>query len=265
MKINLISFVFALLVVLNSTLVYLHYSCSKLPRFKITELADIVEGVPQHMQCENDPRYNKGYKLSLSVNDFWQRFPDGCSDILSETECGFPPCRLSFQLPEALPAFYQIWDAPMKARLLAWLHGTNERSRIPFVHANPLLMIYDLLLIRGSEGASWQAVGGSSLQKGCYMFSHRGIGPIELKDNCWIVATHTKNIYRLKKNCFYKPDTYPRQADWELVIEKGKAVSKYGHIAKLPFGTYLFASGECFMGATLPPTWIQVISVNRIQ
>lgn len=260
MKRLLVIIVICVLISVIGALAYTRAPSQHEQRYKITLLADIVNGVPRHLEWKNNRLFNKGWRLNMTLDQFLRRYPDAESDMVFKETDG-TNVRLPFYDSDAFPELYKIWDAPLKARLLALWHGKSLYSRIPMVYENPLPDLCDIKCTAGNDTLPiWKEQDGSYPRSGCYMLYSTFIGFVELQRDGWSILNLQLDIYRLREGHHYTPNSYPQLSDWEPVlnVEKRKKLQ----VDKLPFGTYmLYNKGNMYPEINYPAEHILIISV----
>lgn len=249
-------------------------------RFLVEELGDFVDGQPRQELPNSAPTFEHGIRLSISLFEFHERYPDGCSDVLSAPvydpdapEKEPTQSRLSFGLPEALPDLYRIWDAPLKARVTALLYGTNPISRIPGrlwsgAGENPMLRMWDTMRVPRPDGGYVLCMqDGTLIKEGSYFLRDALFYWLELRKNGLVIIPPTSCIYRLREGRHYQANTFPQTEDWEFVGDYSVLPDEVPSV--LPFGTYMFTSSEReeqqywpdrVRDKNTPPVFIRIIS-----
>lgn len=245
------------------------YAQDTVPRFAIIKLGDFVEGEPRDLSISFG-RTEKGWKLALTLDEFRRQYPNTLSPIEAPPHLDSPDAKrrpLEFACPEALPALFHIWKAPLKAYFTALIHGTDPYSQLNPYRKNPLLHMWDI---------EWRDLpNGSKIRKttldelptaGCYL----QVAPpfhyyMELTPEGWAMLEMQTSIYRLRQGKEYIVNTYPKESDWECIHECEYIDLNTGilPIYELPFGTYMFTSEGDISDKNHPPVFIQIISVTR--
>lgn len=252
-------FICSILLICIIPLIYYGDKCNE-QRYVISTLADIVGTTPRHFTSEPTWQFNKGRKLKYSLKEFLQHYPSELSNTtLSDKEDGHP-YQLSFFNDWAFSSLYEIWDAPLKARLLALVHGSGPYSRIPMVHQNPLFYEYDVECREQSNRArTWMEKDGSYLREGSYILHGDVHFFVELRKDGWSKTITGDAIYRLKKGSLYIPDTPPHDEDWEMIYAPQEAKPS---VVDLPFGTYMFVSKVCYPSSLDDVIFIHILAVT---